>query len=63
VSHVKYELGFYITEDDILHSDRCESLRSNDRQMAVTSRSKQTPLPLVRKRTKLTERPPLVDEI
>jgi hypothetical protein len=28
VSPVKYELGFYIPEDDILHSDRRENLRS-----------------------------------
>jgi hypothetical protein len=28
VSPVKYELGFYIPEDDILHSDRRESLKS-----------------------------------
>jgi hypothetical protein len=27
VSPVKYELGFYIPEDDILHSDRRENLR------------------------------------
>jgi hypothetical protein len=26
VSPVKYELGFYIPEDDILHSDRRENL-------------------------------------
>jgi hypothetical protein len=28
VSPVKYELGFYIPEDDILHSHRPENLRS-----------------------------------
>jgi hypothetical protein len=28
VSPVKYELGFYITEDDILHSHRRGNLRS-----------------------------------
>jgi hypothetical protein len=28
VSPVKYELGFYIPEDDILHSHRRESLKS-----------------------------------
>jgi hypothetical protein len=28
VSPVKYELGFYIPEDDTLHSDRRENLRS-----------------------------------
>jgi hypothetical protein len=30
VSPVKYELGFYIPDDDILHSDRREYLRSYD---------------------------------
>jgi hypothetical protein len=25
---VKYELGFYIPEDDILHNDRRENLKS-----------------------------------
>jgi hypothetical protein len=28
VSPVKYELGFYIPEDDILHSDRRENLKA-----------------------------------
>jgi hypothetical protein len=28
VSTVKYKLGFYIPEDDILHSDRRETLKS-----------------------------------
>jgi hypothetical protein len=28
VSPVKYELGFYITKDDILHSHRRENLKS-----------------------------------
>jgi hypothetical protein len=28
VSPVKYELGFYIPEDDILHSPCCEHLKS-----------------------------------
>jgi hypothetical protein len=28
VSPVKYELGFYIAEDNILHSDRHENLKS-----------------------------------
>jgi hypothetical protein len=28
VSPVKYELGFFIAEDDILHSDRRENLKS-----------------------------------
>jgi hypothetical protein len=28
VSPVKYELGFYIPEDDILHSYPCENIKS-----------------------------------
>jgi hypothetical protein len=28
VSPVKYELGFYIPEDDILHSQFCKNLNS-----------------------------------
>jgi hypothetical protein len=28
VSSLKYELGFYISEDEILHSDRRENLKS-----------------------------------
>jgi hypothetical protein len=28
VSHVTYELGFYIPEDDILHNHRRENLKS-----------------------------------
>jgi hypothetical protein len=28
VSPVKYELGFYIPEDTVLHSDRRENLKS-----------------------------------
>jgi hypothetical protein len=28
VSPVKYELGFYIREDDILHSHSCETFKS-----------------------------------
>jgi hypothetical protein len=31
VSSVKYELGFYIPEDDILHSHRRENLKSYNR--------------------------------
>jgi hypothetical protein len=27
MSPVKYELGFYIQEDDILHSQSCENLK------------------------------------
>jgi hypothetical protein len=27
VSPVKYELGFYIPEDDILHSESCENTK------------------------------------
>jgi hypothetical protein len=30
VSPVRYELGSYIPEDDILHSRRCENLKSYD---------------------------------
>jgi hypothetical protein len=30
VSPVKYELGFYIPEDGILHSHRRENLKSDD---------------------------------
>jgi hypothetical protein len=33
VSPVKYELGFYIQEDDILHSHRRENLKSD---MSIT---------------------------
>jgi hypothetical protein len=29
MSHVRYELGFYIPEDGILHSHRCENLKSS----------------------------------
>jgi hypothetical protein len=29
MSPVRYELGFYISEDDILHSDRRENLKSH----------------------------------
>jgi hypothetical protein len=28
VSHVKYEMGFYIPEDDVLHSHRRKNLKS-----------------------------------
>jgi hypothetical protein len=28
VSPVRYELGFFISEDDILHSHHCENLKS-----------------------------------
>jgi hypothetical protein len=31
MSPVKYELGFYIPEDDILHSHRCETPQSYSR--------------------------------
>jgi hypothetical protein len=30
VSPVRYELSFYILEDDILHSDRRENLKSDN---------------------------------
>jgi hypothetical protein len=36
VSPVKYELGSYIPEDGILHSHRCENLRS---YIALTGRT------------------------
>jgi hypothetical protein len=43
VSPVRYELGFYIPEDDILHSDRREHLRSykseNQQQLHVHGQS------------------------
>jgi hypothetical protein len=35
VSPVKYELAFYIPEGDILHSDRCENLKSYIATMKV----------------------------
>jgi hypothetical protein len=35
VSHVKYELGFYIPEDDILHSHWRENLKSYIVSVAV----------------------------
>jgi hypothetical protein len=48
MSPVKYELGFYITEDDILHSHRRENLKSYmvsvglmDRAKAVISKVRQ----------------------
>jgi hypothetical protein len=77
VSPVKYELGFYIPEDDILHSYcrenikscilQCTSVSASRTQARFLSRLvlliKQTPWPLVRERTIPTERPPLVDEI
>jgi hypothetical protein len=34
VSPVKYELSFYIADDDILHSHRCENLRSYIRMIS-----------------------------
>jgi hypothetical protein len=42
VSPVKYELGFYIPEDDILHSQRRENLKSydgesNDKLLPISS--------------------------
>jgi hypothetical protein len=36
VSPVRYELGFYIPEDGILHSHRRENLKSYRRTKAVT---------------------------
>jgi hypothetical protein len=38
VSPVSYELGFYIPEDDILHSHRRESLKSYTVKSSSTSR-------------------------
>jgi hypothetical protein len=35
VSPVKYELGFYIPEDDILHSHCRENLKSHTSKLAV----------------------------
>jgi hypothetical protein len=35
VSPVKYELGFYNPEDDILHSDRRENLKSYRKEYFV----------------------------
>jgi hypothetical protein len=55
VSPVKYELGFYIPEDGVLHSHRRESLKSYKRN--------HTPWPLVHKRTIPNERPSLVGEV
>jgi hypothetical protein len=40
VSPVKYELGFYIPEDDILHSHCRESLRSYTAASVVTEISR-----------------------
>jgi hypothetical protein len=37
VSPVKYELGFYIPEDDILHSHRRENLKSYMRNFLLRS--------------------------
>jgi hypothetical protein len=39
VSPVKYELGFYIPEDDVLHSDRSENLKSYIQAYGVTATS------------------------
>jgi hypothetical protein len=36
MSPVKYELGFYIPEDDILHSHRRENLKSYNLDFALT---------------------------
>jgi hypothetical protein len=36
MSPVKYEMGFCIPEDDILHSDRCENLKSYDENVCST---------------------------
>jgi hypothetical protein len=53
VSPVKYELGFYIPEDDILHSHRRENLKSYILEATSTTSvitklaPVVTPLPLV----------------
>jgi hypothetical protein len=39
VSPVKYELGFYIPEDDNLHSDRHEHLKSYKFMLSTTSQA------------------------
>jgi hypothetical protein len=40
VSPVKYELGFYIPEDDVLHSHRRENLKSySERSLAMVYRT------------------------
>jgi hypothetical protein len=38
VSPVKYELGFYMPEDDILHNQRCENLITSLRLVSVLYR-------------------------
>jgi hypothetical protein len=38
VSPVKYELGFYIPEDDILHSHRRETLKSYKKSLLLARR-------------------------
>jgi hypothetical protein len=35
VSPVRYELGLYTPEDDILHSHRCENLKSYNGQAVL----------------------------
>jgi hypothetical protein len=45
VSSVKYELGFYISEDDILHSHRRENLKSyRDLTILVAGRLEDAPV-------------------
>jgi hypothetical protein len=36
VSPVRYELDFYIPEDHILHSDRCENLKALQKHIVRT---------------------------
>jgi hypothetical protein len=46
VSPVKYKLGFYIPEDDILHSRRCENHKSYTTVVNVRSLSSHYYIPL-----------------
>jgi hypothetical protein len=46
VSPVKYELRFYIPEDDILHSDRRENLRSHIASQKFSSLGMSGTLPM-----------------
>jgi hypothetical protein len=36
--HVRYELGFYIPEDDILHSHQGENLKSYMEALSIAGR-------------------------
>jgi hypothetical protein len=48
VSPVKYELGFYIPEDDIRHSHRRENLNSNRARFVRTVFPKENGLEVMR---------------